>query len=231
MSPATESPATVVVTFEDRHRADLAVDELCRAGFREDWIRVEESPILRSDTETGRTQVIVEAKDRAEEAEVLLRRHGAADVIVPAPRDRASATTAPPIAAESRTLQLRKERLEARKQLVELGEVRVRKEVVTEYRTLEVPVQREEVVIERQAPADGAGAASELRPGEEIRIPVREEQVTVEKRPVVKEEVTVGKRVVRETERVGGEVRTEELRVEREGDVDVHDRAPEACSC
>ncbi len=39
----------------------------------------------------------------------------------------------------------------------------------------------------------------------------------MEKRPVVKEEVTVGKRVVQDTERVGGEVRKEEVRVEREG--------------
>src|SRR5512135_3356197 len=48
--------------------------------------------------------------------------------------------------------------------------------------TIQVPVQREEMVIERQTPT------GELV--EEIRIPVSEEQVTVEKRPVVKEEVT-----------------------------------------
>ncbi|HMB03497.1 MAG TPA: DUF2382 domain-containing protein, partial [Isosphaeraceae bacterium] len=53
--------------------------------------------------------------------------------------------------------------------------------------------------------------------------PVMEEQVTVEKKPVVKEEITVGKRVVQDTERVGGEVRKEDVRVEREGDVDVRE--------
>ncbi|HMB07236.1 MAG TPA: YsnF/AvaK domain-containing protein [Isosphaeraceae bacterium] len=116
--------------------------------------------------------------------------------------------------AEGARLQLREEELQAHKQLVETGEVRVRKEVVTEHRALEVPVQREEVVIERQAPTG--------EPVEEIRIPVSEEQVTVEKRPVVKEEVTVGKRVVQGTERVGGEVRKEVVRVERAGDVDIH---------
>ena len=66
---------------------------------------------------------------------------------------------------------------------------------------------------------------SDIGPGEEIRIPVREEQIFVEKRPVVKEEVTVGKRVVQDTERVGGEVRKEEVRVEREGDVDIRETA------
>src|SRR5512135_1621593 len=104
-------------------------------------------------------------------------------------------------AIEGVRIQLREEELLAHKQLVETGEVRVRKEVVTEHRTMEVPVQREEVVIERQAPT-GEPAASDIRPGEEIRIPVRKEQVTVEKRPVVKEEVTIGKRVVQGTEQV-----------------------------
>ena len=116
--------------------------------------------------------------------------------------------------AEGARIAVREEELQAHKQLVETGEVRIRKEVVTEHRTLEVPVQREEVVIERRTPTG--------EPVEEIRIPVREEQVTVEKRPVVKEEVTVGKRVVQGTERVGGEVHKEVVRVEREGDVDIH---------
>jgi uncharacterized protein (TIGR02271 family) len=128
--------------------------------------------------------------------------------------------------AEGARIEVREEELQAHKQLVEAGEVRVRKEVVTEHRTLEVPVQREEVVIERQAPT-GEPAASDIRPGEEIRIPVRKEQVSVEKRPVVKEEVTVGKRVVQGTEQVGGEVRREEVRVEREGDVDVRGGEPD----
>jgi stress response protein YsnF len=44
---------------------------------------------------------------------------------------------------------------------------------------------------------------------------------------VVKEEVTVGKRVVQGTERVGGEVHREEVRVEREGDVDVREGEPD----
>jgi uncharacterized protein (TIGR02271 family) len=117
-------------------------------------------------------------------------------------------------AAEGARIQLREEELQAHKQRVETGAVRVRKEVVTEHRTIEVPVQREEIVIERQAPTG--------EPIEEIRIPVSEEQVTVEKRLVVKEEVTVGKRVVEGIERVGGEVRKEVIRVEREGDVDIH---------
>lgn len=112
-------------------------------------------------------------------------------------------------------LQLREEQLHIHKHLMVAGEVRVRKEVRTEHRTIEVPVSREEIVIERLAPAEAPVTAADFAPGEVIRIPLREEQVVVEKRPVVREEVRVGKRVVQETERVDGEVRKEEVRIER----------------
>jgi uncharacterized protein (TIGR02271 family) len=50
---------------------------------------------------------------------------------------------------------------------------------------------------------------------------VREEQVEVEKQPVVYEEVGVGKRVTQDTREVSDTVRREELRTENEGDVEV----------
>jgi uncharacterized protein (TIGR02271 family) len=122
------------------------------------------------------------------------------------------------------TLQVKEERLHAEKRPVEAGEVTVRKEVHTETEHLEVPVQREEVVIER-TPVHGraatGGIAGDFREGEEVRIPVREEKVDVGKEAVVTEEVKVGKRVVRDTERVAGDVRKEEVKVEQKGDVDV----------
>jgi stress response protein YsnF len=46
---------------------------------------------------------------------------------------------------------------------------------------------------------------------------VTEEEVRVEKKPVVKEEITVGKRRVQETETVRDTVRREEARVEETG--------------
>jgi len=87
--------------------------------------------------------------------------------------------------AGGQTVEVREEELHATKRPVEKGEVKVRKEVTTEHRTLEVPVTREEVVIERKAPRDRHAAGEEIQ-GQEIRIPVKEEEVVVEKRPVVK---------------------------------------------
>ena len=55
--------------------------------------------------------------------------------------------------------------------------------------------------------------------GETIKIPVREEEVTVEKHPVVYEEVEVGTRRTQETESVDATVRREELRIDDENNV------------
>jgi uncharacterized protein (TIGR02271 family) len=121
-------------------------------------------------------------------------------------------------------IQLREEELRARKSSVEAGHVQLSKDVVEEQRTVEVPVAREEVFIERHPverhTADTPIGSSE---NETIRVPVREEQVEVEKQPVVYEEVGVGKRRTEETQQVSDTVRREELRTNREGDVDLRE--------
>ena len=120
-----------------------------------------------------------------------------------------------------RRIQLRGEILRTYKERVQRGEVRLRKDVITETKSVEVPVSREELVIER-APASGQRASGEIgRDAEEIRVPLSEERVRTEKQPVVNEEVRVGKRAVQRTENVSDKVRHEELRVDKEGDVDV----------
>ncbi len=125
---------------------------------------------------------------------------------------------------DEKSVQLREEQLRAEKETVPAGEVTLRKDVVTEQKTVDVPVTREEVVVERHPVADRP-ASGDLREGETIRVPVREEEVHLEKQPIVTEEVTVGKRPVVETETVSGTVRREEARVETSGDVTVRDDA------
>jgi uncharacterized protein (TIGR02271 family) len=59
------------------------------------------------------------------------------------------------------------------------------------------------------------GEATEAEIGEdEVRVPVTEEEVVVEKRPVAKEEVRIRKDVVEDTETVEADVRREEVEVE-----------------
>jgi uncharacterized protein (TIGR02271 family) len=119
-----------------------------------------------------------------------------------------------------RTVQLREEELRARKEGREVGQVGIRKEVVEEEKTLEVPVTREEVSVERR-PVDRRPADRPIGEGETIEVPVYEEEVTVEKRPVVYEEVGIGKQAVQETERVSDTVRREVADLDARGDVDV----------
>jgi uncharacterized protein (TIGR02271 family) len=94
--------------------------------------------------------------------------------------------------------------------------IRVRKRVRTDREHLEVPTRREEVSVER-VPLTSETSGTTVGEGE-IRVPVTEEEVVVEKRPVVKEEVRIRKDVVEDTEVVEADVRREEIEVEDETD-------------
>ena len=114
--------------------------------------------------------------------------------------------------AYDRTLKLHEERLKVNKTSEQAGEARIRKEVITEHQQVTVPVQREELVIERHTvnkvvPGGGHMTSSEA----EVRIPLREEHVTVGKETVLKEEVSIGKKVTTENKTVGAEIKHEEL--------------------
>ena len=109
-------------------------------------------------------------------------------------------------------IQRSEEELRAGTREREAGALNVRKRVVTERQQMEVPTRREEVTVERVAVE---GAASEAQIGdEEVRIPVTEEEVVVEKSPVVKEEVRIRKDVVEDKEVVEEDVRKEEVDVD-----------------
>jgi uncharacterized protein (TIGR02271 family) len=126
---------------------------------------------------------------------------------------------------EAQKLRLHAERLKAYKQPEEVGRVSIHKDIVTEQQTLNVPVTREEVVIERHPVSEGATASEEsIGQGETIRIPVSEERVHVTKETVPTGEVEISKRQVQENRQVSESVRREEARLEKEGDVSLQNR-------
>ncbi|MDG0791428.1 YsnF/AvaK domain-containing protein [Cohnella ginsengisoli] len=118
---------------------------------------------------------------------------------------------------EADTLRLHEERLNVDKERVRTGEVSVHKDVIEERQTIEVPVQREEVVIERHAVQGETTDGAAIGKDETIRIPVSEERVEVTKRPVATEEISIGKRVVQDTEHVSETVRKERAELDRSG--------------
>lgn len=117
---------------------------------------------------------------------------------------------------ERRSLPLRAERLVADKQTVQAGEARLHKDVVAEQQSVDVPVNREEVVVERR-PGSGQGSDTPIGQDETIRILVHEEQVNVSKNTVETGEVSIGKRTVQDQKRVSDTVRREEAHLETDG--------------
>ena len=118
---------------------------------------------------------------------------------------------------QPRTLRLREEQLNVNKERVQAGEVRLRKDVVEEQQTINVPVTHEEVYIERRPVTDAAVDNTPIGTDEVISIPVTEEKVNVTKNTVVTGEVAIGKREVQQTQQVVDTVKREELHVERQG--------------
>jgi uncharacterized protein (TIGR02271 family) len=96
----------------------------------------------------------------------------------------------------------------------EAGRARLRKYIETEYVQTTVPVQHEEVRVEREPITDGnvdqALDGPEISE-EEHEIVLHEEQPVVEKRTVPKERVRLEKDTVTEERQVGDEVRKERI--------------------
>lgn len=118
---------------------------------------------------------------------------------------------------DDRTMRLREEQLDISKTRQTAGEVNLRKEVVEEQQTINVPVNREEVVIEKKVMHDEDPVSGPIGEDETIRIPLTEERVEVNKRPVVTGEVEVHKREVQDTEQVRDTLKREEARLDRSG--------------
>lgn len=111
------------------------------------------------------------------------------------------------------------ERLDVGTERREAGRARLRKYVVTENVTQTVPVQREEVRVEREPITDANRDEALSGPGfseEEHEVVLHEERPVVDKDTVPVERVRLDTETVTDQETVGGEVRKE--RVEVEGD-------------
>ncbi|GCF10456.1 YsnF/AvaK domain-containing protein [Dictyobacter arantiisoli] len=134
---------------------------------------------------------------------------------------------------QRRSLKLREEQLAVDKERVQTGEAKLHKEVVTEQKTIDVPVSREEMVIERRSLSGDQVDAAPIGEGETIRVPLSEEKVNINKETVVTGEVAIGKQFVQDKQRVTETTRREEPLVEHEGDVSdliIHDTNPDAPS-
>jgi uncharacterized protein (TIGR02271 family) len=114
---------------------------------------------------------------------------------------------------EEENIPLREERLDISKTSQESQET-ITKKPVKETKTVEVPLTREEVRIERRPPKGGSETEAQSPPiesPEEIKIPLRREEAKVTKKPYVREEVAIKKKAVTNKKKITDEITFEEL--------------------
>ncbi|HAQ4236048.1 TPA: DUF2382 domain-containing protein [Enterococcus faecium] len=123
------------------------------------------------------------------------------------------------------TIQLKEEKLDVNTHDVTTGEVDIHKHVVNDTETVEVPVKREEIVIERKPVTDQSSQGTDEKLEDDtITIPIKEEQVDVSKHTVIREEVGIHKEEHEDVEKVTEDVSREELDIDTSGDVHIEDR-------
>lgn len=122
------------------------------------------------------------------------------------------------VSSDRDKIQLKEEQLNINKEEVHTGEVSVHKETVHDVETIDVPVEREPIVVENKVDSDGAShSADALVEEDSIIIPIKEEKITVHKEPVIKEEVHIKKERVQDIEHISENVRREEIDVDTNG--------------
>lgn len=124
---------------------------------------------------------------------------------------------------ENITVPIVEEQLKAGVRETEAGRAQIVKDVVEERKTIDVPVQREEVYVTERAVDRRPATEAELGMRDrDIEIPLKEQEVVTQKEARVVGEVNVRKEVKRETERVTDTVRREDVHVEDADSKHVH---------
>lgn len=239
--------SVVVGVFQEDTQAEQAVHDLQLAGFHDDQIRFSvrgdatnifaglsqmgvsqaEANYYNQEFAAGYTVVVVLTNDRQQEASSILQQNQAYNAHIIHET------------ADNQTIQVREESLQVFKQWVQTGEVRIRKRVVTENKTFTVPVSREEIIIERypannqmddtdvtnqgKGMPENEGTIVPLAVGEAMTIFLREEQVHIEKVPMLVEKVILTKRIIQEMRTIHETVQREQVHIEPVGNVRVHE--------
>ena len=98
-----------------------------------------------------------------------------------------------------------------------IEEATVTKKPEKKRKSVKVPVTRERLVVERRK-AGSTKADKPVESQQEIKVPLKKEEVQVSKEPHVKEEVVVKKKPVTETRTVSDTVKSERVDVEEESE-------------
>lgn len=116
-------------------------------------------------------------------------------------------------------LQLREEQLDIARKRIKKAGVTVHREILREVKHIDVPVTREDIVIEKTVPDNKASGGND-ESIETIRIPVIEERIEVIRHPEIREKVSVYSQEIHETQHVEETLKKEKLQVKTTGESD-----------
>lgn len=122
------------------------------------------------------------------------------------------------------TFQIKEEQLNIAKKWMQTGEVRIYRETYSEEKNFTVPVEREELVIEKKALTSATLEHKDVPP-EIIRIPLNEEQVEFTKRRVALEDVSIYKQHIKEIKHIEETLKKEKSKVKLSGSPKVTDES------
>lgn len=117
---------------------------------------------------------------------------------------------------DSRRLKLLEEKLDISKKQVQTGDVKIHKEVVTEEKNFTIPLNREELVIEKKIITPNDIGDNNYHT-ETIRIPISEERAEFIKHTVPLEDVSISKHQFQEIKTVEETLKKEKLHVDTDG--------------
>ena len=101
---------------------------------------------------------------------------------------------------------LLEEKLDIYKQWIKTNDVNFRRETIFEDRNIIVPIKKEYLIIEKKS--------LEGKNNESIRIPISEEQITIDKKRIILEEINIYKHKIKDFETIVETLRHEELRID-----------------
>ena len=209
-------PSTAIANVDD-HAVYLTFtkDEALNQGW--DHVPDTEATLDRTASETAATGVGLTDEPLVGDDPYVGTDAANADQLVdqtPVPADTTAVDDANTI-----RVPLSEEELTATRHTVDRGTVRIEKDVIEEERTLEVPVTEEQVhvtkhVVDREIAPDETAFEESM-----IEVPIRGEDIEIEKRARVTGEIEITKDAVQHTEHVSDTVRREEAHVVDDEDI------------
>lgn len=114
-------------------------------------------------------------------------------------------------------IKLREEQMDITKNRVKMVDVNVHKEIITDEKTITVPVTRENLVVEKEVIGNDQESKT-------VRIPLSEEQIEIIKHPTLLNQVSVDKKEYTETDLVEETLKKEKVTIDSKGNAKIRDK-------